>query len=1444
MMRSVANVLRVAVLCGIASAAAGTAMAAETDPSNPDRLPPPPPQAVGFPSRDPNLDALPGFVTPPPGYGEIPYWWWTGDPLDKERMLWQLEQLHAKGISGVQVNYAHDCTGGWPTYPAEPPLFSKAWWEFWTFITAECRKRGMGIGLSGYTLDWPGGKNLFLELGLTDGSLKGATLNHRVQPAPGGKAVTVNVPESVVSVSAYRVKDGALEPGSEQDLRAQVRDQKLQWTPPEGSWQVVTVSAAVQPRSIDPMNPASGRTVIEKFFQPFADHCAGDMGQALNYFFQDELSFGVGGWLWTPGFADEFRKRKGYDVVPSLPALFIDTGPKTPKVRLDYSDVMVALSEERYFRPIFDWHWKRGMIYACDPGSRGGNPHEFGDYFRCVRWYSAPGHDTPGASADLIKDKVSSSIAHLYRRPRVWLEGYHSLGWGATPATIYDATCRNFLYGASLLNLHGLYYTTHGGFWEWAPPCYHFRMPYWDHMGVFLKYFERLSYVVSQGVHRCDVAILYPVAPLEAGLGGREATQAAFGLGSELFLKHGIDFDFIDFESVARATVEARELRVAGEAYRVLVLPAMAAVRHSTLRQALAFYRAGGVVIATGCLPEASDAAGRDDPQLDAMVKEIFGLTAREYKAGGAAAMQTNAAGGVGLLAVEGAAEPAASPKKGADDRWAWSTEAVPKVFFKAVCPAAAQGPCEAVVKCDNEAALFVNGKERCRGADYARGWTGRLDLKEGDVLTIDGVDHDDGNRTAGLFVNLVRDGKNVLTESDFRYTLAAPDAAWRTGRDVSKLKPVDFANVHPAHKGAKAGAAPARKTPVGRIREVIDKAVPRDFVPDGTAGVLHRKIGPRDAYLVMGAAKNSECFFRAKGRVELWDPWTGQARPVLTASPAEGGTRVRMPLGPDEAQLIVFSPGEMPRAVEKTDLDDVAAVEEKDGRAVVTGYAAAAGAKTATVRLGGRTVTVGGEAAGPPAVVALEGPWEFELKPTLDNRFGDFRLPASPGLIGAEARRFAYADETSPNPPWQAPDLDDARWRTVTASFGARFWRLGPLPDDADAAAIEARLAAQTQVDPSAPVEAGGKAIRWQPYEFSWRWGAEGDPGPQGFHGLKENVTDDFILLGKSKSFVNDAGYDKEPGGTRYYLWTSAAAPHAGEARVLTGKMKPAGIWLNGAKLAALSDPVKLNAGANPLLLRFDTVGRTHVVLEYADAAKDGPRPPLSMTWLNRPGVVPYDTRPQDAQPAGWYRFTSPPGLRAMTILARGRVQAWAGGRPVPVTAGPQRGDGTLEYRAVVGTVDPAPVRVALRVEQERGCTGGAALPEPVALDCAAGPMALGDWSKRGVLETYSGGAWYRKSVTLAPEQARGRVVLNLGAVAATAEVHVNGKPAGIRATPPWRLDISDRVVPGENRIAILVYNTLANHYATIPTHYRGSPASGLLGPVTIEVQAPVVLK
>jgi len=145
--------------------------------------------------------------------------------------------------------------------------------------------------------------------------------------------------------------------------------------------------------------------------------------------------------------------------------------------------------------------------------------------------------------------------------------------------------------------------------------------------------------------------------------------------------------------------------------------------------------------------------------------------------------------------------------------------------------------------------------------------------------------------------------------------------------------------------------------------------------------------------------------------------------------------------------------------------------------------------------------------------------------------------------------------------------------------------------------------------------------------------------------------------------------------------------------------------------------------------------------------------------------------------------------------------------------------------------------VPVLLKVELERGYYGGAAIPEPIKLDCGPGRLALGDWSKIDGLASYSGGAWYRKTVNI---PAAREVVLDLGSVAAAAELRVNGQSVGVRVSPPWQFDISKQVKPGENRIEVLVCNTLANHYLTVPTKYRGQPTSGLLGPVAIRWVAP----
>jgi len=92
----------------------------------------------------------------------------------------------------------------------------------------------------------------------------------------------------------------------------------------------------------------------------------------------------------------------------------------------------------------------------------------------------------------------------------------------------------------------------------------------------------------------------------------------------------------------------------------------------------------------------------------------------------------------------------------------------------------------------------------------------------------------------------------------------------------------------------------------------------------------------------------------------------------------------------------------------------------------------------------------------------------------------------------------------------------------------------------------------------------------------------------------------------------------------------------------------------------------------------------------------------------------------------------------------------------------------------------------------------------------------------------------WYRRTVSVT-EPLAVRTWLDLGQVVATCEVWINDEKAGVLVHAPFRLDVSRYMRRGKNRLAVLVYNTLANHYQTIPSPYKGKPVSGLVGPVQL---------
>lgn len=1058
-----------------------------------------------------------GLVTPPTGYGCVPFYWWMGDKLDKERILWQLDQLEGHGISGLQINYAHSDEGGLGcglTYQSDPDLFTEEWWKLVGWFLEECKKRGMSISLSDYTLGKPGqGK-------YTDDILR---------------------------------------------RHPEITGQKLEYVPDDqGGMQVVVTTVE---HSYNPIHPLAGRELVDTFFGEFERRFPGESGRGLNFFFSDELEFNISGNLWCDDFAEEFRRRKGYAIGPHLEEIFTDTGENPYKTRLDYYDVIVQLEAERYFGPLFDWHESHGMIYGCDHGGRGCILTEFGDYFRTVCFNQGPGCDQPCLESHVVKNKVASSIAHLYQRPRVWLEGFHSSGWATNTAQLTDALVRNYTGGQNLLSLHGLYYSTKGGWWEWAPPCNGWRMPYWEDMRTLMKAVERASFVMSQGVHRCDVAIVYPVAAMEGGDEGGDAAYAAFSAAEALF-NAGRDLDFIDFSSLDRAEIRDDRLCVAGEEYPVLIIPDMHTIRMSTMEKALRFLEAGGIVIHIGELPRHSD------------------------------------------------------------------------------------GDLTSVLPRYRELATFA------------------------------------------------QDAQEALA--------------------------------------------------------LVSRLVPPDVEPEGVDSfwVNHRIAGDTQLYMLCGIPQGTRCRFRAKGQASLWNLWDGR-RYVLPQQEDENGTRVRLPARPDDFQIIAFDSeqGELP-------IGQLYPVTSRE--------------------------------------MPLDGDWDFTLEPCLDNRYGDYFLPATDEKLGAMARKFRYTA--------QGKEREEAVF-----SYGTYFLKAGPFAgEDALQAAVNDALR--------------GCNDGFAPHTFSLRYGLYSDPGHQGYHGLKGIVHDDFLTCGVPVTQHTCTTYEPYQEGFGAVYVTNVYSDREDSAYVLMGEFRPDALYLNGKPVESPRVPV--HKGYNRLVAVYRRCGAGYVALSWKDTSV--PQQELASSWYCNADLLPFDPYAGECRDER-LSFLSPPALEALELRTPCGVEVWIGEEKAALTAQ----DGRITAR--VNHPNPKPVEVTIRVTESRGRYGGAVLDEPVKLRCGTGKLPAMDTSTIDSLRQYSGGMRYARTVEFTEEMLASPVLLDLGHVVSSARVYVNGTLAGIKAAPDWTFRLDGLAGPGANRIDVVVHNTLANHYDTIPTKYKGDLTSGLLGPVRL---------
>jgi hypothetical protein len=585
------------------------------------------------------------FDQPPADARIMVRWWWFGTAVTKPEIQRELEVMKAGGIGGVEVQqtYPLQLDGELPGV-TNNKLLSPEHLEALRFTAEKAKELGLRMDLT-LGSGWPYGGPQISRSNAVDAIHASVALS--VSPGqtsvtvPGGRGGQINdgviaallgpVTNAPAGGSPYLPLEvhgnAALLPS---DLRGATHVTFYTLGLP-GLVQVKRAALGGEGYIVDHYSPTAIGTFIKEVADPAIKACGPNPPYAI---FCDSLE--VAGENWTPNFLAEFQKRRGYDLTPLLPALFNDMGPKTLDIRQDWGQTVTEIFNDYFitaFKKLAHENNSKFRIQAygtppaglfsyayCDlpEGELGGRNTE--KEFSATRWAASANH--------LLGNPVTSSETFT------WL---HSVVFRATPLDMKAEADLHFLCGINQIICHGWPYTAEGaaypGWSFYAAAVFDEKNPWWIVMPDVTKYLQRVSYILRQGTPADDVALFLPNSDAWASFGRNFSLSSALagkvGGPVKAITDAGYNLDFFDDQLLAmRGKVAGDTLAFGDVHYRAVVLPGVERIPVATMEKLEQFARAGGIVIATGRLPDL--APGYKTPDKD--TKTVRDIVQRLFK--------------------------------------------------------------------------------------------------------------------------------------------------------------------------------------------------------------------------------------------------------------------------------------------------------------------------------------------------------------------------------------------------------------------------------------------------------------------------------------------------------------------------------------------------------------------------------------------------------------------------------------------------------------------------------------------------------------------------------------------------------------------------------------------------------------------------------------------
>ncbi|MBQ8881875.1 MAG: hypothetical protein IJY70_00575, partial [Clostridia bacterium] len=570
------------------------------------------------------------FENPTCEYRCTPFWAWN-TKLNKDELLWQIEQFKKMGFGGFHM---HSRSGMATEYLSE---------EFMDLVKA-CNDEAKQMEMLAWLYDedrWPSG---------AAGGIVTKNPKHRAKAL----FFTTNKIDKVVTkeqgaitgetylLACYDIvlnADGTLKSYDMIDIDKKAKGTKwygyIRTQEPSGWYNNQTY--------VDTLDKEAMQEFIRVTYDAYDKAVGKDFGKSVPAIFTDEPQFSYKhtlpfasskndiGFPWTTTLPEFFMERYGYDFIPHIPEIVWNLpGDKPSQPRYHYHDVICEMFSQAFSDQCGTWCDNHGIAltgHVLHEENLHNQTMSVGEAMRMYRGFGIPGIDILCDSIELSTAKQTQSAVHQYGREGMLSELYGVTGWA------FDFRGHKFqgdwqaALGVTVRVPHLSWVSMKGSAKRDYPASISYQSAWYDKYNYVEDHFARLNTALTRGVPAVDVAVIHPIesywlnyGPQENTAKAREVLENQFHEIINILLRGTVDFDFISEGMLPDIYENGKDgkFTVGKMKYKAVVVPPVETLRKTTVDALTDFVNAGGKVVFTGACPRCVDG------KLDDGVIELY----------------------------------------------------------------------------------------------------------------------------------------------------------------------------------------------------------------------------------------------------------------------------------------------------------------------------------------------------------------------------------------------------------------------------------------------------------------------------------------------------------------------------------------------------------------------------------------------------------------------------------------------------------------------------------------------------------------------------------------------------------------------------------------------------------------------------------------------------